>query len=186
MNPANEPIPGLRRPTQGEQIWISGQWSEEVRNTVGNPGGKAARYIGIFLIAFSVAGAWPGRGNLGGALVFFALGCFCLFLSRVSVKRVKLRKMLLTAFEQGNYMVAPAVSTKIYSGRGESRRMGMLCASLPNGERVEGTISVPYNSIYNLLHQGVHRVPILLIQIPNYPKILAIPAPGIGEAEAAI
>lgn len=173
----HESIYGMRRPTEQEHAWIAELWSEEVRERLVKKSGKGFRYFGIFLIAMAVITATQGIDGMGAAFVLMMFGGFCILFGR-SVKRNSNRKdFLLNAFAQGNYMVAPANSTEIRTGGGSGRPLGYVRACLPNGEPVEGIISIPHKSILSLLRQRVHCAPILLIQIPGYPKILAIPAP---------
>lgn len=175
MNPKAETIPGLRRPTAAEQARIAEAWCPEVQRIHSPNAGKFIRYVGIFLICFGVASAMRGAEGIGGALILMIAAVICLAFSGVGRSSARMYRNRLDALRNGSYLVALAVSTKILSSESGNAPGGLAQARLPGGEPLSGSYPIPYVCAEPLIRQRVHTVPLLLIQIPGDPDILAIP-----------
>ena len=63
MNPKVDRIPGLRKPSRAEQVWIAQNWKSELQQGYSPNGGKLIRYVGIFLICVGIANMFRGMAG---------------------------------------------------------------------------------------------------------------------------
>lgn len=175
MNPKTEKLPGLRQPTGAEKTWIAESWCPEVERVHSPKAGKLVRYIGIFLTCTGVVSLIRGDEGITNALVLLVAAAICLFFSAVGKKSARDYKNRLSALQAGAYQVAPAMSTKVWSGFSGNNPNGYVQARLADGEKLSGSFPIPYVCADPLLRQKIHEVPVLLIVIPGDPEILAIP-----------
>lgn len=175
MNPRTDPIPGLRQPTAQEKQWVAEKWCPEVQRTYSPNAGKLIRYVGVFFICTSVVNLMRGSEGLSSMIVLLAAAIICLGFSVIGRKSAQLYRNRLAALKQGEYMVAPARSVKVWSGFSGNNPSGHVNVCLADGEPVKGSYQIPYVCAQPLLEQKIHEIPVLLIRIPGDSEILAIP-----------
>lgn len=177
MNPASEPIPGLRRPDAREQAWIAEHWGREIEQLTFRKNGRFLRFIGIFLAAMSGVGIARRDDNLAGMVITLILAAICFALSHILEKGKGTKDRRLQALATGDYYVAQAVSVRLGHSKYEGKRRGFAQVRLSDGRVLEGTHWMPYRLAQPYIEQKIHNIPILVIQLPGEDRIFTIPAP---------
>ena len=175
MNPENEMIPGLRRPTPREQAWIAEHWGYEIQKKTHRTNGKILRFVAIFLIAVGVAGSVRGGENLVGSVICLIVGLVCYGSSRAIGKDAGKKDRRLLALATGDYYVAQATSVKIGYTLYQKYRDGSSEVRLSDGRILERNYKMPYRLAKPLIDRNINCIPILLIQLPGEHRILTIP-----------
>lgn len=172
MNPKNNTISGMRQPTVQEKSWIAEKWCPEVRGVRPNAG-KALRYVGIFCVCMGAANMLRGGGGISGLIILLVVGAVCILFANFSKNAARQAANRKNALSSGNYSVAPAESCRIWYGDLHTERTGHVDVCSAGGEK--HSYEIPYACAKPLLEQNIQQVPLLLIQIPGDPEILAIP-----------
>ena len=171
----NEPIPGLRQPTELERTAIAKAWGDEIQHHTHQASGKLLRFFAIFLIVCSAASA-VRNGQLGGSVVTFVFGVICYFFSTAMKKSGGNKKRRLQALYTGNYMVAEAQSTQISYVYLKRHKMGRVAVRLSNGRNLPGSYRMPYSEAEPYINLNQHSIPVLLIILPGEETIWTIPS----------
>ncbi|MBQ6839683.1 MAG: hypothetical protein IJO45_03215 [Oscillospiraceae bacterium] len=166
-------IPGLRQPTQQEIAWIAQMWGPAVPGVRKRGAGKFLRYAGIFLICVGAAGFAQRGEGLAGTILLLILGATSLASAKFVKYAAKEANQRQEALCRGEYMVAKAESVEIRTGNYHGAESARVDVILPNGEKLSPEI--PFACAQSLLKKGMQQVPVLLIQIPGDPDLLAIP-----------
>lgn len=177
MNPASEPIPGLRRPDAREQAWIAEHWGREIEQLTFRKNGRFLRFVAIFLAAMSGVGIARGEDDLAGVVIGLILAAICFALSHILEKGKGTKDRRLQALATGDYYVAQAVSVRLGHSKYEGKRRGFAQVRLSDGRVLDGKYWMPYRLAQPYIEQKIHNIPILVIKLPGEDRIFTIPAP---------